>query len=252
MKRCFAPLAMVLAVLILLPTFAAAQVNFKAIAASKHFTRHAPRPTDLSDFASLDEWIKANYNTTLLAETIEHSFQDGREVISFFTTSENGLTDHHKLVDTGEGFTVETTSAIEPPGDAVESLAASLTLPQAETSKFSPMAAVASTSSCSQYACNCVNYARCTVPKYPTPAYWYTEKLKTINTYTPSVGAVAIMNYDQPYGHVGVINGQWWVWQGWVANMYLSLNEANFVSCKVTTSRSGTIPQLHIVGYYRP
>jgi hypothetical protein len=33
----------------------------QTVAAGKHVTHHLPRPTDLGDFASLEEWIKANY-----------------------------------------------------------------------------------------------------------------------------------------------------------------------------------------------
>jgi hypothetical protein len=104
-------------------------------------------------------------------------------------------------------------------------------------------------------AWNCTSYVRCLIPSYPRPAYWYTEKLKTINwpyPGSPLVGAVAIMNVGTPWGHVGVINGMWWVWQGYTANLYLSLNEANYTYHTVTYIRSGTVPQLRIVGYYRP
>jgi hypothetical protein len=272
MKRYFALLAILLVVLLISPVSSSAQPTDKVrflqtVEVGKHVTHHLPRPTDLGDFASLEEWIKANYTIYLLADTLKHSTRGGQDAISFFTMSEDGRADHNVLVDTGDEFTLQTTSTIKPPQESVATADAG-DMPENETSiKASLMATAAVSSSCAtgstwnssltppgyqRNACNCVLYVRCLVPSFPSPATYLTEKLQHNNVSYPSMGWVAIMNYDYPYGHVGVIDGMWWAWQGYISNLNLSLNEANYYPCQVMTNRTGTPGTLHIVGYFRP
>lgn len=261
MKRHFALLAILLVVLFSFPVSSSAQptdqVRFlQTVEAGKHVTHHLPRPSDLGDFASLEDWIKANYSTYLVPDSLKHNIQDGRDTISFFTVRDDGIFDHHTLFDTGEEFTLQTTSDLKVPGED-EANTIGFT-PKIQTSKALPMAANVASSSCSNYACLCAAYARCMVPSPRWPAgslSYYTEKLKAINwpyPGSPLIGAVAVMQITMPFGHMGVINNMWWNWHGYTADLIVQLNEANYVSCTITTYRSGKIGDLHIVGYFRP
>ena len=97
-------------------------------------------------------------------------------------------------------------------------------------------------------ACDCVLYARSIVPSLPYGLFTQKDKARIINANTPKAGYVAIHSYNHvsvlthvdavplPLGGVSII---------------VTLTEANFVSCKITT-RKGTPAQLGIVGYFRP
>ena len=255
------PLAMLLAVFSILGGSSVAsaadesakhQINpdvAAAISAGKHYTHNLPRPTDFSDFKSIDEWISANYLDTLIPDTLTHNIQDGQDAVSFFTRGDDGSYDHHILIDTGDGFTLKTTADLKvpiPADDISKGLSAHAI--------SGDQCAISSTLG-TPNKCDCVFYVRCRIPSYPRPAMYWTEKLKTINwpyPGSPIIGAVAIMAYSLPFGHVGIINNMYWVWSGWSANLYLTLDEANFTPCTVTYNRSGTIPQLRIYGYYLP
>jgi hypothetical protein len=100
--------------------------------------------------------------------------------------------------------------------------------------------------------CNCVYSVRCLVPSYPSPATYYSQKVKSINASWPAVGSVAIIRINPPYGHVAEINNMWWNWTDYIANLNVPLSEANYRARQGTTTRRGTPANLQIVGYYLP
>jgi hypothetical protein len=81
------------------------------------------------------------------------------------------------------------------------------------------------------------------MPSLPFGLTTYKAKLGIINSQTPIVGEAAIMNYSQPYGHIGKVIG--------VSGNKIMIQEANYQKCAIGT-RTGTREQLHIVGYFRP
>lgn len=221
-----------------------------ALASGKHVTHHLRRPTDLGDFTSLEEWVKANYTTYLIPNSMTHAVQNGRDAISFITVGEDGIYDHHILYDADGEFVLQTTSDLKIPGAGEDGPELDSGNRSSKT-KSMVAAATSATSTCGGYACNCTLYARCLVG-FPSPATYYTEKVKAINWPYPNYpwyGYVAVMNISPPYGHLGVVNGigadpNW--------HTIVSLNEANYRACQITYTRNGTPASMRIVGYYRP
>jgi hypothetical protein len=264
---CALPLAILLAVFFVFPVSSSAQpidpvrnsaikADMKSAESGKHFTHSLPRPSDFGDFASLEDWIKANYTIYLVPDSITHGVQDGHDTTSFFTVGDDGIYDHHIFSDTGEGFVLQTTANLKVPGEGETNTLGFAR--ESQNGKAIPMVATAASSSCGQYACLCAAYARCIVPSLPsTSLSYYTEKLKAINwpyPGSPSIGAVAVMQITMPFGHMGVINNMWWSWHGYTADLIVQLNEANYAppGCRITYNRSGKPGDLHIVGYFRP
>lgn len=89
---------------------------------------------------------------------------------------------------------------------------------------------------------NCVYYARCRKPTLPTGITSYSQKKAIINSYTPSAGAVAIINTGDAYGHVAYVES--------VSGSTIKISEGNwpYGSCG---ERSNTATALKIVGYYK-
>lgn len=89
---------------------------------------------------------------------------------------------------------------------------------------------------------NCVSYARCRKPSLPTGLTYYSQKKAIINSYTPSAGAVAIINTGDAYGHVAYVES--------VNGSTITISEGNwpYGSCG---QRSNTASALKIVGYYK-
>ena len=107
------------------------------------------------------------------------------------------------------------------------------------TATFSPMPAQAS----HNLACNCVLFARSKVPSLPRGLTTQAAKRRIINSYSPSVGAVAVMAVGR-YGHVGrvvSVNG----------DGTITVEESNYRPCRFTT-RTGTPEQLRVLGYFTP
>jgi len=69
------------------------------------------------------------------------------------------------------------------------------------------------------------------------------DKKKIINSYSPTVGAVAIHDIYAPYCHVSVVSN--------VSSGNVTIDEANYSSCKFTT-RTGSPSALKIIGYFKP
>lgn len=224
--------------------------------AGKHQTHRLSRPTDYIDYKSMEEWVKANYTTYLVIDSLKREIQDGRETVSFMTLADDGVYDHHSLSEASDGaFVLQTTADLPPPTELEKN---GIVTRDIQASKkwggvVAATAIAASGPSCSGYACNCTLYARCLVPSLPTPMTYYSEKIKHINSQSPSIGAVTIMNISPPFGHVGVVNGLWFNWHpNYTADTFIQLNEANYRACQVTINRSGTPSSMHVVGYYRP
>ena len=91
--------------------------------------------------------------------------------------------------------------------------------------------------------CNCVFWTRSRVPKLPYGLWTIADKKKICNDHTPKIGSVAIMNCGLPWGHVGIVRK--------VGKQHLTIEEANFKSCKVT-KRHDTSANLMIIGYFNP
>lgn len=96
--------------------------------------------------------------------------------------------------------------------------------------------------------CNCVEYARSRVPTLPRGMTTMAGKKAGINSYSPAVGAVAIIQVGGKYrdiGHVAVVTA---------VNPYngrITIEEANYSACRFTR-REGPQASLNIVGYYVP
>lgn len=88
---------------------------------------------------------------------------------------------------------------------------------------------------------NCVYYARCRKPSLPYGLITFEDKKAIINTYTPEVGAVAIIQTRSEYGHVAYVEA--------VEGETITLSEGNwsYGSCG---QRTGTVESLHIVGFF--
>lgn len=114
-----------------------------------------------------------------------------------------------------------------------------------------PAASVtAQTSTCATaHKCNCVLYVRCRwVPSLPTGLTTKASKIAIINSYTPSVGAVAIMTVGT-YGHVAYVTAVKRDARGNVVS--ITVDEANYSSCKVG-QRTGSPSSMKVAGYYVP
>lgn len=92
--------------------------------------------------------------------------------------------------------------------------------------------------------CNCVLYARCRVPRLPFGLTSYQDKVRVINSRTPTVGSVAVMNIYPPYGHVAVVEAVH-------RDGRITVREANYVRCAVT-SRTNLPARMAVAGYFRP
>ncbi len=90
---------------------------------------------------------------------------------------------------------------------------------------------------------NCVLYARCRVPRLPFGLTTYQDKARIINSRTPGVGSVAIMNVGA-WGHVAVVEAV-------NHNGTITVREANYPSPGVRT-RTATPSAMKVTGYYRP
>lgn len=107
------------------------------------------------------------------------------------------------------------------------------------TASFNPKPAQAA----QNVACNCVLFARSRVPSLPYGLDTLDSKRRIINSYSPTVGAVAVMAVGS-YGHVGVVtsvNG----------NGTITVDESNYRSCQFGT-RTGTPANLRVLGYFKP
>jgi len=93
-------------------------------------------------------------------------------------------------------------------------------------------------------ACNCVLYARTLAPSLPRGLFTLQDKIRIINSYQPSQGAVAIIDSGLQWGHVAVVTGV-------NSNGTISIQESNWTRCRIG-SRSGTPQALRVVGYYQP
>lgn len=89
---------------------------------------------------------------------------------------------------------------------------------------------------------NCVKYVRARVKTLPYGLWTITDKRKIINSHTPKVGNVTIMNTGFG-GHVAIVT--------FVGKKQITIREANYKHGKVT-ERHGTKSSLKIVGYFRP
>lgn len=91
---------------------------------------------------------------------------------------------------------------------------------------------------------NCVAFARYKVPSLPGGLTYKQDKINIINSYTPSVGAIAITEGDQPtYGHVAyveAVNG----------NQITTLN-GGFTGGRITRI-TGTASEQKVLGYWVP
>jgi hypothetical protein len=89
---------------------------------------------------------------------------------------------------------------------------------------------------------NCVAYARCrrTLPSIDLTLF--SAKKSIVNSYTPTVGAVAIIDTGSVYGHVAYVEA--------VSGALVTIGEGNFPygSCE---HRTNTPANLRIVGYYK-
>ena len=96
----------------------------------------------------------------------------------------------------------------------------------------------------SSLACNCVLYARSRQPKLPFGLTTYQQKKGIITTKTPKVGAVAVMpGNDSRYGHVAYVAAV-------NADGTITLDEANWTLCKITTSTKVKPSARSIDGYF--
>jgi CHAP domain len=101
----------------------------------------------------------------------------------------------------------------------------------------------------SQYACNCVLWVKCArVPSLPSGMTDLAGKKKGINSYTPTVGSVAIMNVGT-WGHVAYVSAVNRDRSGNVVS--ITVEEANYSYCKLGT-RTDSPARMKVVGYYRP
>ena len=113
--------------------------------------------------------------------------------------------------------------------------------------------------------CNCVLYARTQVKPFPYGMWTIEDKKKIINSSSPKVGALAIMNVGVWYihngvrvfsGHMGVVEKISYAQKKCPAcgtilknvPSYITIREANYVRCAITR-RSGTSQELKILGF---
>jgi hypothetical protein len=94
-------------------------------------------------------------------------------------------------------------------------------------------------------ACNCVLYARTLVPSLPRGLFTLQNKKNIINSYTPSKGAVAIIDSGLEWGHVAVVTD--------VSpdGTTVTIQESNWRRCRIG-SRTGSPQRLNILGYFQP
>jgi hypothetical protein len=90
---------------------------------------------------------------------------------------------------------------------------------------------------------NCVLYARSRCPSLPTGLNTLQDKKNIINSTSPSVGSVAIINSGYTAGHVAYVTG--------VSGSTITIEEANWGGARITR-RKGTASELNILGYYSP
>ena len=88
---------------------------------------------------------------------------------------------------------------------------------------------------------NCVLWAREKKPNLPFGLWTIYDKIKIVNSCTPEIGSVAVMNCGLPWGHLGIVKD--------FQNGIIIINEANFRTGKIT-ERSGTSADLKILGYF--
>ena len=89
--------------------------------------------------------------------------------------------------------------------------------------------------------CNCVLWARTKSPTLPFGLWTFEQKKAVINTTTPAIGAVAIIQTQQKWGHVAIVTK--------IGKRHITIQEANFVMCQIT-ERHGPPASLRIAGYY--
>lgn len=113
-----------------------------------------------------------------------------------------------------------------------------------------PLPSANAQSTCgSQYKCNCVLWVRCArVPRLPYGLNTLQDKKNIINSYTPAVGSVAIMNIGS-WGHVAYVSAVNKDNRGNIIS--ITVQEANYKACQVGT-RTGSPSAMKVVGYYRP
>jgi len=88
---------------------------------------------------------------------------------------------------------------------------------------------------------NCVLWARGKKPNLPFGLFTLCDKIMIINSYTPRIGSVAVMNVGLPWGHLGIVKS--------FENGMLTIQEANFKLGKIT-ERWGTFEDLKILGFF--
>lgn len=104
--------------------------------------------------------------------------------------------------------------------------------------------------SCDSYACNCVKWVRCArVPSLPYGLDTLADKKKIINSYTPAVGSVAVMDIYGDVGHLAYVAA---VFTDSSGNVMIRVEEANYDACQITYNRTGTPGAMKVVGYYNP
>jgi len=88
---------------------------------------------------------------------------------------------------------------------------------------------------------NCVKYARSLKPNLPFGLWTILDKIKIVNSCTPKIGAIAVINTGLPWGHLGVVEE--------IKSSSITIDEANFQFGKITR-RIGTATELKILGYF--
>ncbi len=96
-------------------------------------------------------------------------------------------------------------------------------------------------------ACNCVLYARNLVPRLPFGLNTQLDKARIVNATSPTVGAVAVFNYN----HVAVVTKVELIVRPSGNYVVVTITEANYVACQIGTRR-GTPDSLGIIGYFKP
>src|SRR6185295_11852180 len=190
-------------------------------------------------FSSLEEFIASNYTEYLVSGSMKNSFIGDFETV-LFTSVVGGRMETSLLMDTGKALVLFSTArpiATDLLGDQPDSLGLGI----------EGNAAPCDTAT---NRCNCVLYARCLVPRLPYGLITYADKKNIINSYSASVGAVAVMNIAPPYGHVGKVTKVVKNSSGVVTS--ITLDEANYSSCRISTTRSGSPSTLKVTGYFKP
>jgi hypothetical protein len=88
---------------------------------------------------------------------------------------------------------------------------------------------------------NCVLYARSRKPNLPFGLFTLAQKLHIINSKKPKVGAVAIIDTGQQWGHVAIVT--------FIGKQHITIQESNWISGKIT-ERHGSESDLNIRGYF--